>query len=257
MRAKLTFGALLGVSVALWLIPVSAQSEDGPAASCATCGGKRAIECPHCHGQYRDAKAVRVLCLVKDGVGCNATGVRQCFSCRGIGYTRCARCYGTGSITVYEEKAGQLLNGRPEVCPPCGGRGWVACEKCRKTGQITCPRCKGEGVYELKGGACPYCKAGRMLCPECAGGTALESIVKRDAGPAPKVLEMPGRVGAAGSPAGPEAGGRGGGGRAGSSGPAPTPQPGTKQNKANPPNPPPPPPPPVPGQGHRGGGRMG
>jgi len=88
----------------------------------------------------------------------------------GRGDRACGRCDGRGKVAC------QACRG-VWACPGCGklaSAEYARCGGCernneRKPGMIVCPRCKGRGEYE-KTGKCPYCKQGRVTCPECGSG---------------------------------------------------------------------------------------
>lgn len=166
--------------------PPASQPASQPAeqTKCPVCGGSKAIDCPHCHGNYRNAKGVKVICEAKEGIGCGGDGTRDCFACLGRSVVACKNCGGKG-YTIYEKtRAGVPRREYRCWCYTCNGTGKVRCLECGHNGlprgQIMCPRCRGAGIYALNGGVCPYCKAGKMPCPACSGGVTPEDILKKD-----------------------------------------------------------------------------
>ena len=133
--------------------------------------------CPNCKGNWKRVNNV-LDCTSDARVGCDMTGERKCFACKGVPSIRCTRCKSKG---MYKTRSGKKDGRRYTVyagCTDCGGigekgdswyygynrgsyrpgTGYKTCKRC-VSGVITCPRCKGKGKY-TKRGNCMTCKKG-------------------------------------------------------------------------------------------------
>jgi hypothetical protein len=143
-------------------LPCPGCNAKATARSCPFCRNERKRPCELCKNGVRPGSETTIKCTA-----CAGTGAKPCRDCVGLGRAACFGCGGTGKIRSEiigtGEKAGKKKH------DACNGAGYQPCESC-KAGRVDCGACKG-GSIPVK---CAGCRDSKIVaCHGCIPGTWL------------------------------------------------------------------------------------